>query len=154
MDERLARTIEAVRESEADWAVLSGADSIAYALGYAPQVETGASPFAAGPPLAIVGRDGSAGLLAPMLEAAVPREGIVARYDGYGQTQALPATAAYLEALHGLLRQLGVGGTIATEPVTHPAMVEAALPAGRRVDLIPAFGIIDRSWPIRAWRWM
>jgi Xaa-Pro dipeptidase len=138
MDERLARTIEAVRESDADWAVLSGADSIAYALGYAPPVEAGASPFAAGPTLALIGRDGAAGVLALEGEPALVREGLVARYDGYGHTQALPQSAAYLETFNSLFKRLEVGGTIATEAATLPAMVEATLPPGRRVDLTPA----------------
>jgi Xaa-Pro aminopeptidase len=138
MDERLARTGAALREVGADWAVLSGADSIAYALGYAPQLEAGPSPFAACAPIAIVGRDGAAGVLALESEIAAPREGVVARYDGYGPTHAHPASAAYTQALHGLLRQLGVGGPIAVEPATHPEMVEAHLPVGERVDLTPA----------------
>ena len=52
MDERLARTVEALREIGADWAILSSADSIAYALGYAPPIESGPSAFAAGPNVA------------------------------------------------------------------------------------------------------
>lgn len=122
MDERLQRTVAALRESQADWAILSGADSIAYALGYAPPIETGVSPFAAGPTLAVIGRDGAAGLLAPAQEAEQPREGIVIRYDGYGRSQMEPARAAYEAALGSLVRQLGVGGRIAIEPATHPAI--------------------------------
>ena len=57
MDERLARTIAAVREIDADWVVLSAPDSVAYALGYAPPLDCGPSPFAVGPNLAVVGRD-------------------------------------------------------------------------------------------------
>ena len=139
MDERLARTIEAIRESGADWAVFSAGDSLAYALGYAPQIETGGSPFAAGPPLAIISSDGAAGVLALEGETTLPREGTVVRYDGYGHTQAFPANGGYLEALGGLLKQLGVGGTLAIEAATHPAIVNSSLPADRRVDLTPAF---------------
>jgi Xaa-Pro dipeptidase len=137
MDERLQRTIAALRESDADWAVLSGVDSIAYALGYAPPIETGVSPFAAGPTLAVIGRDGGAGLLAAASEAGEPREGVVVRYDGYGRTQALPASAAHDEALGNLLRRMGVGGRIAIEPATHPAIIDSRLQDARRVDLTP-----------------
>src|SRR5438094_1816081 len=122
MDERLARTIAALREIDTDWAILSGADSIAYALGYAPPVEAGPSPFAAGPTLAVVGRDGSAGVLALEGEPALAREGITVRYDGYGHTHALPPDAAYLEAFRTLLKRVGAGGIVAIEPTTLPAM--------------------------------
>jgi Xaa-Pro dipeptidase len=138
MDERLQRTTAALRESGADWAILSGADSIAYALGYAPAIETGVSPFAAGATLAVIGRDGAAGLLAPASESDQPREGIVIRYDGYGWSQALPARAAYDEALGDLRRQLGVGGRIAIEPATHPAATDGFVPSEPQVDITPA----------------
>jgi Xaa-Pro dipeptidase len=138
MDERLQRTIAALRESDADWAILSGADSIAYALGYAPPIETGVSPFTAGPMLAVIGRDGAAGLLAPAAETEQPREGLVIRYDGYGRSQALPARAAYDEALSTLLRQLGVGGRVAIEPATHPAATDSFVQSAPQVDITPA----------------
>ena len=138
MDERLQRTIAALRESDADWAILSGADSIAYALGYAPPIETGVSPFSAGPTLAVIGKDGAAGLLASASETDQPREGVVIRYDGYGRSQALPARAAYDEALGTLLRQLGVGGRIAIEPATHPAVTDSRVQAAPQVDITPA----------------
>ena len=137
MDERLQRTIAALHECDADWAILSGADSIAYALGYAPSAEIGVSPFAAGLTLAVIGRDGAAGLLAPAYEASQPREGLVIRYDGYGPSQALPARAAYDAALGDLLRQLGVGGRLAVEPATHPALADSRVQAAP-VDLTPA----------------
>jgi Xaa-Pro dipeptidase len=138
VDERLARVIAALAESGADWAVLSGADSIAYALGYAPPIETGASPFAAGPVLALVGRDGAAGLLLPEGSQDTPRDGVVFRYDGYGRTHSVPAEAPYQEALTSLSRKLGVSGRIATEPVTHPASIDSLLPLGERIDVTPA----------------
>jgi Xaa-Pro dipeptidase len=116
MDDRLLRTIEALRECDADWAVLSGADSIAYAFGYAPPIETGASPFAAGPSLAVIGRDGAAGMLALEGTSALPREGIVVSYDGYGRTQSLAADAAYAKGLSHLLPTLGVGVASPSSP--------------------------------------
>jgi Xaa-Pro dipeptidase len=138
MDERLARTVESLREIEADWAILSSPDSIAYALGYAPPIEAGPSPFAAGPNIAVIGRDGAAGLLAPVGEPASAREGATMRYDGYGHLPASPPDALYLETLDALLQSLGVGGAIATEPATLPAAIEARLPPARRVGLGPA----------------
>jgi Xaa-Pro dipeptidase len=138
MDERLARTIEALREVGADWAVLSGVDSLAYALGYAPALETGPSPFTAGPSLALVGRDGSAGLLVPKRDAARPREGLIVGYDGFGATQAHPADVAWREAFGELLHRLGVAGRIAVEPATHPAIAGAVLEGSEAADITPA----------------
>ena len=138
MDERLQRTMAALHETNADWAILSGADSIAYALGYAPPAETGVSPFSAGATLAVIGRDGAAGLLAPAHEADQPREGVVVRYDSYGRSQAAPARAAYDAALGSLLQRLGVGGRIAIEPATHPAVGDSRVEAAPRADLTAA----------------
>ena len=138
MDERLARTVEALREIGADWAILSNADSIAYVLGYAPQIESGPSAFAAGPNVALVGRDGSAGMLALEGDAVGPREGIVLRYDGYGQLPASPPDARYCETFRSLIRLLGVSGSIATEPATLPAIIDAMLPSNQKGGLAQA----------------
>ncbi len=138
MDERLARTVEALREIGADWAVLSSPDSVAYALGYAPPVETGPSAFGAGPNVALVGRDGSTGLLAPGGEAGSVREGVVRRYDGYGHLPRTPPDDRYRDSFAGLLRQLGVGGRIATEPATLPAVIDPLLPGERTAGLSSA----------------
>ena len=138
MDERLARTVEALREIGADWAILSSADSIAYALGYAPPIESGPSAFAAGPNVAVVGRDGSAGMLALEGDAASPREGIALRYDGYGQLPASPPDALYCETFRSLIRLLGVSGSIATEPATLPAIIDAMLPSNQKGGLAQA----------------
>ncbi|MBW4023108.1 MAG: aminopeptidase P family protein [Proteobacteria bacterium] len=139
MDERLQRTVEALRESGADWAVLSGVDSIAYALGYVPAIETGVSSFSAGPTLAIIGRDGAAGLLGVPSETAMPREGTIILYNDYGASHAQPASACYRRSLADLRRVLGVGdGRIAFEPATHPAIADAELGAAT-IDLTPAF---------------
>jgi Xaa-Pro dipeptidase len=137
MDERLARTIAAVREIDADWVVLSAPDSVAYALGYAPPPDCGPSPFAVGPNLAVVGRDESAGLLALAGEPAAAREGFIEHYDGYGSFPI--SNSVYLERFKQLLRRLGVGGSVATEPGTLPAIVEASLPSVRRNGFGPAF---------------
>ena len=138
MGERLQRAVAALRESGADWAILSGADSIAYALGYAPPVETGVSPFAAGPTLGVIGRDGAAGLLAPANEPGQPREGVVVRYDSYGRNQTVPARAAYDAAFGSLLKRLGVSGRIAIEPATHPALAGSRIQAEPQVDFTAA----------------
>jgi Xaa-Pro aminopeptidase len=139
MDERLARTMAALREIKADWVVLSAPDSVAYALGYAPPLDWGPSPFAAGPNLALVGRDESAGLLALEGEPATAREGLMVRYDGYGHLPAHPPDVLYVDGFKHLIKRLGVSGSVAVEPGTLPAIIEAALPTTRRDGFAPVF---------------
>lgn len=135
MDERAERVAAALREVGADWAVLTSTDAVAYATGHAPGVEAGPSPFAGGPALAVVGRDGRAGLLAPDAEAA--RADVVETYDAYGSDHANSPAAAYAEALRRLAATLGVGGVLASEPATHTAALDAVLGTAR-VDITPA----------------
>ena len=139
MDERLQRTCNVLREIGADWALLTNVDSVAYATGHVSPVEAGPSAFAAGPSLALVGADGSVGLLLPEAEATAAHGDVVARYPAYGTGQAEPGYASYQAALRGLLARLGVTGTLAIEPETCTAVVLDVLPAGPRPTLAPAF---------------
>lgn len=50
MDQRLERTVQALREVGADWAVLASVDGVAYATGHFAPVEAGPSPSPAGRP--------------------------------------------------------------------------------------------------------
>jgi Xaa-Pro aminopeptidase len=134
-DERVTRIVAALHETGADWAVLSSADAVAYACGHAPSVETGASPFAAGPDLALVGRSGAVGLLAA--NPGPCRADAIERYDAYGADQADAPNAAYAAALARLAAALGVGGVLAMQPATHPRAVDAGLGAASR-DIVPA----------------
>ncbi len=135
MDERGERVVAALREAGADWAVLTSVDAVAYATGHAPTVETGPSPFAGGPAVAVVARDGRIGLLAANAEAA--RADVVETYDAYGSDHADAATAPYAEALRRLVARLGVGGVLASETATHTALLDTVLGTAR-VDVTPA----------------
>ncbi|NKX16823.1 hypothetical protein HGG75_19490 [Ochrobactrum pseudogrignonense] len=63
MDERLARTIDAIKASGADWGIFTSPDGIAYASGHIVSIEAGPSPFAGGPAIALVGKTANADLL-------------------------------------------------------------------------------------------
>ena len=68
MDERLEKTVAALGEAGADWAVLTSPDAVAYATGHVVPIEAGPSPFAGGPTTALVGWDGSTALVAANVE--------------------------------------------------------------------------------------
>ncbi|WP_051329283.1 M24 family metallopeptidase [Geminicoccus roseus] len=138
MDERLERTARAVREAGADWAVLTSPDTVAYATGHVVPIEAGPSPFAGGPTLALVGRDGAAGLVAANVEAGAAALAWVGErviYEGFGFEQAAPYAANYRDAVATLVRRLGAGGKVAAEPRSFPAWLSDLLPADASLDL-------------------
>ncbi len=136
MDERLARTVAAIREAGADWAVLTAPDSVAYATGWFEPAEAGLAAFAAGPATALIGRDGSAGLVAPVRPDMAARTAQLEIFDNYGEHHAQPATLAHGEALGRLSRALGVTGVLGIEPASCTQAVLAALPAAPTIDLV------------------
>ena len=86
MDQRLERTVQALREVGADWAVLASVDGVAYATGHFAPVEAGPSPFAGGPTIALIDRNGTAGIACANVEAAAAgasRVTEVELYEGY-----------------------------------------------------------------------
>ena len=72
-DERTLRTAEAAAACGADWAILTAADSVYYAAQVDTVIETGTSAFAGGPLTAIVGRDGTLGVVATNIDEAAAR---------------------------------------------------------------------------------
>ncbi|WP_159711823.1 M24 family metallopeptidase [Geminicoccus flavidas] len=137
MDERLQRTAAVVTEAGADWLVLTAPDAVAYATGHVVPIEAGPSPFAGGPTLALVGRDGTAGLVVANVEAAAAARAWIDQtvvYEGYGFEQPAPYPQNYRAAVGELVRRLGVRGRIAADPVTFPARLAELLPADSRLD--------------------
>ncbi len=132
MDERLARTAACVREVGGDWAVLTGLDSVCYASGHVAAIEAGPSPFAGGPSVALVSADGSAGLVAPNVEAAAARAAHVdwiELYEGYAWDHPASPPDNFGVALARVAARLGVSGRLAIEPGTCTARLLEALPA-------------------------
>ena len=141
MDDRLQRTVAAIRAAGAQWGVLTSVDAVAYATGHAPVIEAGPSPFAGGPTVALVGADGGSGLVAPNVEAASLAATWVderALYEGYAYERPAPLHENYLAAVRGLAAKLGFGGTLAVEPASFTAALAEALGGGRTTDLTPA----------------
>jgi Xaa-Pro aminopeptidase len=141
MDERLQRTAQAVRDTGADWAVLASVDAVAYATGHVVPVEAGPSPFAGGPTLAVVGRDGTVGLVCANVEAAAAAASRVPEpvlYEGYAYDHAVDYPDSYRAAVRALTRLLGVGGRIAAERGLLPAHLTDLLPADPALDITPA----------------
>jgi Xaa-Pro dipeptidase len=138
LDERLQRTAEASKSAGCDWAILTNFDSICYALGHVPPIETAISPFAGGPTTAFVRADGACGLVAPNVESAAAQasradETII--YEGYAYDHRVDHVGNYAAAIAEMKARLGVGGVLGAEPETFPAGLAAGLGAEQTVDI-------------------
>ncbi len=114
-----------------DWIALSGADSVCFATGHEVPIETGQSPFAGGPTIALIGRDASVGIACSNVEGVqVP----AAQYEPYlGFDCAVTDYGAnYYSAVQKLIKKLGVSGVIGFERVTFPAMLSDLFVHGLR----------------------
>lgn len=142
LDERLARTAASVRASGCDWAVLTGLDSLCYATGHVAPLETGPSPFAGGPSVALIGADGVAGLVVANVEAVAARAAyvnVVEVYEGYAWDHPSVPADNFRAAVARLAGRLGVSGRLAVEPATCIAGLLDVLPASRpAADISPA----------------
>ena len=140
MDERLARTIAAVKESGADWGLLTSPDGVAYALGHVSSIEAGPSPFAGGPALGIVGASGETGLLVTNLESGTASwADAVVTYTGFSFKEPTDVFANYLAEAAALFRRLHVRGRIAVERHALPASLLPLLEGCDLVPIEPAF---------------
>lgn len=135
-NDRQDRIRQCLRELGADWAILSSPDAVCYATGQAIPIETGPSPFTGGPALALVGRGGGVGLVCANVEASGPIDGVMLEtYTGFAGT-ATDQLAGYHNAVRHMVRQLGVGGKLAVQPISHPASLGKILPMGLSIDLL------------------
>jgi len=140
MDERLARTIAAIRESGADWGLFTSPDGVAYALGHVCGIEAGPSPFAGGPSLGIVGANGETGLLVTNLEAGTASwADTIVPYTGFSYREPTDIFENYLREARALLARLGVGGRIAVERHALPASIAGLIDGSATVSVEPAF---------------
>ena len=138
MDERLQRAAGAVKSAGCDWAILTNFDSICYALGHAPFIETALSPFAGGPTTAFVRTDGACGLVAPNFESAAAqasRADLKMIYEGFAYDHRADIVGNYTAAIAEMKSRLGIGGVLGAEPETLPATLAASLGAERTVDI-------------------
>jgi Xaa-Pro dipeptidase len=125
-DERSLRTAQAIRQVGADWAILTSIDTVCYATGHEVPIETGPSPFAGGPSTAIVGTDGTVGLVVANVERISAESSyatVFRTYEGFSAEYTAPLVDNYLCAVMELVRELGVGGVVAVEATTFPESV-------------------------------
>lgn len=120
------RVADLLAEEGADWAVLSGFDSVCFATGHISGIETGPSPFGGGPALAFVGRDGTVGLVCSNTEGGQTAHETIA-YPGFANA-VTDQLANYRAATAEMIARLGVSGRIAVEHLSLPAAVAALLP--------------------------
>jgi len=140
VQERLRRTIEAIKISGADGAILTSPDSVTYATGHIGPIEAGPSPFAGGPTTAIIGRDGAVGVVAPNLEGAAAQSSfadVTELYEGFAFEAAADLVANYRAAVERMIRRLGLTGSVAVEG-SLPHSVAGLLPDARLVPVNPA----------------
>ena len=128
-----ARIAGLLAEEGLDWAVLAGPEAVAFATGHVPAIETGPSPFAGGPTLALVGRDGGVGILAANVEGEQAPSATYHLYEGFAG-RVTDVGSNHLAALHDLMGALGVGGRIGADRRHLPLVVSEAL-TGRVADL-------------------
>ena len=133
-DERALRVAQAARSVGADWALLASPDGVAYATQHSGIIETGPTPFAGGPSLAIVSANDAdvVGLLVNTLEAADAEASGADRvftYVALALGDRSPVEDRYGACVREAVRDLGVGGTVAIEAATTPLLVGEILSA-------------------------
>ncbi|MCL7999234.1 Xaa-Pro peptidase family protein [Brucella sp. 21LCYQ03] len=140
MDERLAKTIAAIRASGADWGIFTSPDGVAYASGHIVAIEAGPSPFAGGPAIAVVGKNGECGLVVTNLEAGTQSwaEPILT-YEGFSYKSATDIFANYCDTVGQLFKKLGVSGTVAIEEASFPLSLLPMIETCKRVSIGDAF---------------
>ena len=138
MDERQARAAEAVKAVGADWGVLASVDGVAYASGHVVPVEAGPSPFAGGPTLAIIGADGTLGIVCANVEAGAAqasRAEVAEVYEGYAFDHGLDYHQEWRDAVGRLAKRLGLVGRLAVERGFLPKAVDGLLAVDETLDL-------------------
>lgn len=140
MEERLAKTIAAIRESGADWGIFTSPDGVAYALGHVCGIEAGPSPFAGGPSLGIVGVKGETALLVTNLEAGTESWAeTVVPYTGFSYQAPTDILQNYLTEAQALFARLKVEGRIAVERHALPASITSLVEGSILLPIEPAF---------------
>jgi Xaa-Pro dipeptidase len=140
MDERLAKTIAAIRAAGADWGFFTSPDGVAYTTGHIVPIEAGPSPFAGGPSLAVIGIDGSCGLVVTNLEGGAASWATeIITYEGFSYRQPTDISANYRSAAAELIRRFGPGGIIAIEDTTFPLSLFPLIEGRKRASIEPFF---------------
>lgn len=112
--ENVTRIADLLSESGHDWLVLTGADSVCFATGHVVPIEIGMSPFTGGPCTALVGKDGSVGIVAANVDGATVDGIAYETYEGFA-CAVTDQPGNYRKALTRMVKRLGVCGAIACE---------------------------------------
>ena len=146
-DERTLRTAQAGVASGADWAIVTAPDAFYYACQVETIIETGPSPFAGGPVLAIVARDGTLGVVVSNLDEAAARArdpDVLVTYRGLDLHDLSPVEDRFRRAADQALRTLDVRGTVAIQQATFPWTVGELL-TERGVSIIAIDDELNRQ---------
>jgi Xaa-Pro aminopeptidase len=150
-DPRADRVAAAARACGADWAILTSVDGVAYAAGHVPMIEAGPSPFAGGPSTAVVSaQDGAVAVLCNELERPAAEAGwatVVRTYESIGYREPAPLEDKQAACARALLRELGVGGTVAVQAGTFPVHLHEAL--GDEARTVPIDRALERARAVK-----
>ena len=138
-DERTLRTADAATACGAEWAILTSPDALFYAAQVDTNIETGPSPFAGGPALAIVGRDGTLAVVVNNLDEPAARASAadhVTVYPGMDLHDRTLVESRFPAAMDEALSALGVGGTVAVQAASFPWSLGELL-AARGATIVP-----------------
>ncbi|MCJ8323416.1 MAG: aminopeptidase P family protein [Rhizobiales bacterium] len=120
--ENIARISSLLSELNLDWAVLSGVDSVCFATGHQVPIEIGANPFSGGPTLAIVGRDGSCGVVCSNTDGVQIAGVNYELYAGFANA-VTNQIGNYHSATERMIKSLGVSGKIGIERNSFPFLL-------------------------------
>ena len=140
MDERLSKTIAAIRASGADWGIFTSPDGVAYPSGHIVAIEAGPSPFAGGPAIAVVGKNGECGLVVTNLEAGTQSWAeLILTYEGFSYKSPTDIFANYCVTGGQILKTVGVIGSVAIEEASFPLSLLAWIETYGRVSIGDSF---------------
>ena len=126
----IQRLSDLLKDIKADWAVLTGADSICAITGHVVPIEIGQSPFSGGPTVALISREGAAGLVCPNTDGGQNTGCDELTYTGFAN-EVTDQVARYREAVSSMAQKLGVSGRIAYEANGFPFALSDLLPDDR-----------------------
>ncbi|MEP3276693.1 MAG: Xaa-Pro peptidase family protein [Stappiaceae bacterium] len=122
------RVSEILKQQDADWAVLTGPDSVCYATGHIVGIEIGPTPFSGGPTTAFVSRDGAVGVVCPNVEAGCVPNGVESEiYVGFA-CSVTDQIKNYNAAVRRMIERLGIKGDFAVEQAGFTAALAELLP--------------------------
>ena len=132
MNERVARALQALQDRGLDAALLSSPHNVCYVSGYAVPIETGPSPFAGGPTLALLDAQCQVTLLVPDTDENAARAAsdadTVVSYPAFSYQKRLDQAADEAAALQRVVRETGAArGRLGIELTSLPVHLAHAL---------------------------